>query len=236
MHDSWIAPGRRVLVIAPHPDDETLGCGGTIARLSRVGARVFVLVVVVGDMARVGGQSRVADRVDEFAKACELLGVERGEVCWTDPERHMRLDLIPQLDLVKLIEDQAPVSLRAVRPEVVLMPAAGGTNQDHVAVHRAAYVVMRPHADAVKPTPPVVLGYSIPEERSWSTAPEPATISVDTSSDLPTKLAALEAYRSQSQPVGHPRYLGHVEALDRMAGYDVGVESAERFVPYRLVC
>jgi LmbE family N-acetylglucosaminyl deacetylase len=236
MHESWIAPGRRVLVIAAHPDDETLGCGGTIARLTRVGARVFVLAVVVGDMARVGGESRVADRVDEFSKACELLGVERGEVCWTDAERHMRLDMVPQLDLVRLIEDEAPVSLRAIKPDVVFMPAAGATNQDHVAVHQAALVVMRPHADALKPTPPVVLGYSIPEERSWASATVPATITVDTSRDLATKLAALEAYRSQAQPPGHPRFLGHVEELDRMAGYDAGVESAERFVPYRFVC
>ena len=236
MPESWIAPGRRVLVIAPHPDDETLGCGGTIARLTRVGARVFVLAVVVGDMPRVGGQSRVDERLDEFVKACELLGVERGEVCWTDAERHMRLDTVPQLDLVRLIEDQAELSLHAIKPEAVLIPAAGGTNQDHVAVHRAAYVVMRPHAGALKSVPPVVLGYSIPDERSWPAGLEPATITIDTSNDLPTKLAALEAYRSQAQPPGHPRHLDHVAALDRMAGYDVGVASAERFVPYRFVC
>jgi LmbE family N-acetylglucosaminyl deacetylase len=148
----------------------------------------------------------------------------------------MRLDVVPRLELVKLIEDDAAVSLRAIRPEVVLMPAAGGTNQDHVAVHRAAYVVMRPHAPGLKPTPPVVLGYSIPEERSWSVGNEPATVIVDTSEDLPTKLAALEAYGSQAQPAGHPRNRDHVEALDRMTGYDVGLASAERFVPYRFVC
>ncbi len=236
MHDSWIAPGRRVLVIAPHPDDETLGCGGTIARLTRVGARVFVMAVVVGDMPRVGGDSRVSERLDEFAKACELLGVEQSEVCWTDSERHMRLDLVPQLDLVRLIEDDAALSMRATRPEVVLMPAAGGTNQDHVAVHRAAFVVMRPHAGSLKPTPPVVLGYSIPEERAWSGGLEPSTIAVDTSEDLTTKLAALDAYRSQAQPPGHPRHIDHVEMLDRMTGYDLGVAAAERFVAYRLVC
>lgn len=235
MSESWIAPGRRVLVIAPHPDDETLGCGGTIARLTRVGARVFVLAVVVGDLARLGGESRVADRLDEFTKACELLGVEASQVCWTDPERHMRLDRVSRLELVKLIEDDATVSLRAVRPEAVLMPASGGTNQDHIAVHRAAYVVMRPHADALKPAPPVVLGYSIPDERAWSRELEPASIAVDISQDLPTKLAALEAYGSQAQPAGHPRHLGHVEELDRMCGYDLGVEAAERFVPYRFV-
>lgn len=235
MVDAWIAPGRRVLVIAAHPDDETLGCGGTIARLSRTGARVFVLAVVVGDMARVGGRSLVSERLDEFAKACELLGVEHGDVCWRDAERHMRLDTVPQVDLVRLIEVQAPLSLRSLRPDAVLMPAAGGTNQDHVAVHRAAYVAVRPHASALKPVPPVVLGYSIPEERAWSLHREPATIAVDISEDLGTKLAALESYRSQSQPSGHPRHAAHVEALDRMCGYDVGVGAAERFVPYRFV-
>ncbi len=193
------------------------------------------MAVVVGDLDRVGGASRSGERSDEFTKACELLGVERGEVCWTDSRLHMRLDAVPRLDLVKLIEDEASLSVRAIRPDVVLMPAAGGTNQDHVAVHRAAYVVMRPHADALKPVPATVLGYSIPDERAWSRELEPATISVDTSADLHTKLAALEAYASQAQPPGHPRHVDHVEALDRMAGYDVGVESAERFVPYRFV-
>ena len=235
MVETWLAPGRRVLVIAAHPDDETLGCGGTVARLARVGARVSVLAVVVGDMERVGGRSDVADRLDEFAKACELLGVERGEVCWRDAERHMRLDMVPQLDLVRLIEDEAPLSLRALEPDVVLMPAQGATNQDHLAVHRAAYVAVRPHVRALKSVPPIVLGYTIPDERAWSLHREAATIAVDTSLDLATKLVALEAYGSQAQPLGHPRYVAHVEALDRMCGYDLGVEAAERFVPYRFV-
>ena len=117
----------------------------------------------------------------------------------------MRLDRVATLDLVKLIEDEAENSLRNVRPEVVFIPAAGGTNQDHVAVHRASYIVVRPHVDELKPTPPIVLGYSIPEERGWSRDLEHASITVDTTVDLETKLKALAAYRSQAQPPGHPR-------------------------------
>lgn len=235
MIDRWLPHDATVLVIAAHPDDETLGCGGTISRLSRMGADVHVSVVTVGSLARVGGTSAIAQRLEEFAAACQVLGVTSGQVCWPDETRHMRLDVTPRLELVRLLEEEADLSLASIRPDVLFIPSHIATNQDHAAIHQAAFIVARPHANSLKHVPQFVLGYTIPEERAWSTSELGHTVAVDTSGHLETKLKALAAYASQAQPHGHPRHAGRVEELDRAAGYDLGVTAAERFVPYRFL-
>src|SRR5262249_54056161 len=78
-------PGATVLVLAPHPDDETLGAGGTIARLTAAGAAVHVLAVACPDGSMWGGHSDPAVRVKEFQAACDILGVaERTVACTGD--------------------------------------------------------------------------------------------------------------------------------------------------------
>lgn len=229
-----LRPGARVLCVAPHPDDETLGCGGTLARWAAAGAEVYVLAVTVGDLPQVGARSERATRAEEFAAACKALGVRDQEIAWADDAKHMRLDACPQLELVKLIEDEARLSLRAIAPDVLLIPFGGGHNQDHIAVHRACFTVARPHARALKPVPPVVLGYRIPEE-AWSTAPEPAPLIVDTTETLETKLAAFTWYGTQMRPAGHPRALEQIRRNDEALGGQIGVGAAEAFVPYRVL-
>ena len=146
----------------------------------------------------------------------------------------MRLDACAQFDLVKLIGEEARLSLRSVAPDVLLIPFGGGHNQDHVAVHRACFTVARPHARALKPVPPVVLGYRIPEE-AWSTAPEPAPVLVDTTATLETKLAAFKCYGTQLRPAGHPRALEQIRRNDEALGGQIGLGAAEAFVPYRVL-
>lgn len=226
--------GVRVLCIAPHPDDETLGCGGTLARWAAEGAEVFVLAVTVGNLPQVGALSETQTRAAEFRAACARLGMRDCEIAWADEEKHMRLDQCPQYELVKLIEDDARLSLRAVQPEVLLVPFGGGHNQDHLAVHRACFTVARPHVRALKPVPAAVLGYRIPEE-AWSTAPEPAPVVVDTTDFLPTKLDAFACYGTQARPPEHPRSLEQIRRADAALGGQLGLGAAEAFTPYRVL-
>jgi len=221
-----------VLVIAPHPDDESFGCGGFIARLAAGGAQVHVQAVTVGDLPQLGAASETRTRVAEFEAACAKLGVAGQDIAWMDDARHMRLDVCPQYELVRLIESEARFSLATVNPAIVLMPTGTGFNQDHLAVHRAAFTAMRPHAPALKPVPPLVLGYAIPEE-GWTIQPPATPFIVDTSGHGATKLAALACYGSQLRPGGHPRALAQIELADRACGGAYGLESAERFEVYR---
>lgn len=229
-----LAPGTRVLCVAPHPDDETLGCGGTLARWAAVGVEVYVLAITVGDLPQVGAVSARDARAEEFDAACHILGVAGHEIAWADDTRHMRLDQCPQLELVKLIEDNARLSLQKLRPQVMLIPFGGGHNQDHVAVHRACFTVARPHVRAQKPVPDLVLGYRIPEE-AWSATPEPAPFIVDTTTTLDTKLDAFACYGSQARPAGHPRGIEQIRRADEALGGQLGLGAAEAFVPYRVL-
>lgn len=222
----------RVLVVAPHPDDESFGCGGFIARLAAEGAEVYVQAITVGDLPQLGARSQARTREDEFREACAVLGVKGHNIAWIDDARHMRLDVCPQYDLVRLIESEAVHSLASVQPDILLMPFAGGFNQDHLAVHRAAFTAARPHAPELKHVPPVVLGYAIPEE-NWSLSPEAMPCVIDTSAFIDAKAAALACYSSQLRPSGHPRALEQIARLDAACGGEYGLAAAERFAVYR---
>lgn len=226
--------GTRVLVIAPHPDDETLGAGGTIAWLTSTGARVDVLVITSGAPTATpeGSIEGSAGREAELADACAVLGINHHTIAWThglraaDPGRHLP-------DLVALIESGSGPSLATTRPDVLLVPN-GGHHQDHRAVHDAGLAAIRPGARAGRPLPRLVLGYDGPDDR-WLTdrLPHPATI--DITGQVPAKTKALNCYPSQLREDPHPRSLPKIAAYDEATGARIGTAAAEAFTVYRIV-
>ncbi|WP_395110624.1 PIG-L deacetylase family protein [Actinomadura sp. SCN-SB] len=221
-----------VLTIATHPDDETLGAGGTLNRLARAGISVHVLAVCCHTAPMWGGTSDSALRTKEFNAACDALGVTGRHIAWINDERsaypggHLR-------ELVELIETDSPLSLQELRPTLLFIPAATGFHQDHQAVHQAAFAAAR-HGGTLKHTPRIVLGYAGPED-SWSRDTEPWRVHIDTSDNWPAKRAALSAYASQLREANHPRNIDRIHTIDTAAGASVGLELAETFVPYRVM-
>jgi LmbE family N-acetylglucosaminyl deacetylase len=225
-----LCKGQQALVVAPHPDDETLGCGGTIARLVADGVEVHVLAVTVRAASMWGGVSDPATRVAEFARAGDALGVSKKTVAWVDDTGET--DLVVRA-VVNLIERHDEVSLDAVRPDVLFMPAAGGFHQDHQVVHQAAFAAARQHGRGLKHTPPLVLGFRGVEDH-WSASEQPWRCHIDISEHWDTKAQALRCYGSQLRGHGHPRNIEHIRTVDAAAGGALGWHYAETFVPYRL--
>lgn len=228
--------GQRVLVVMPHADDETFGCGGTMARVRAEGGEVFVVVAAVGDLRHydashpyVTGETRAR----ELAQAMETLGVDDFEILFNDPERHMRLDAVPRLELVRLIESEGRLSIDRVRPTVLILPAIS-YNQDHEAVFKAGFAACRPHLGAVKPFVRVVLAADAPQ-LAWTHTPFHPNFYVDITHHLETKLRAHACHRSQLRPPPHHASLDHIERLARMRGSEIAVEAAEAFYCYRHV-
>ncbi|MQS38310.1 PIG-L deacetylase family protein [Streptomyces katsurahamanus] len=222
-----LPPGSTVLVVAPHPDDETLGAGGTIARLTA--AQIGVHVLVIACRSHPGSDPVV--RARELVQACTVLGVASHHIAFTgspaatDPGARMA-------ELVHLIESGPGLSLRTLRPAGLLIPADGSFHQDHRAVHDAAVAAARPSEYA----PALVLGYRGPEDTLWtSQAGARGTVAVDTSGVSETKAKALSAYTTQMRSAPHPRSPETIAALDRAAGASAGTIMAELLVPYRLV-
>ncbi|MHB2021017.1 MAG: PIG-L deacetylase family protein [Candidatus Xenobia bacterium] len=229
---SRLFSGRKILCIAPHADDESLGCGGLMVRAQEEGARVYILVVSVGNLVRVTSNGEMVQgttRREELAKAAGVLGVEDWELLFDDEETHLRLDAMPRRDLAALLERDARLSIGRLAPDLVLLPALS-YNQDHEAVLRAGLVACRPHDPAAKPVPSHVWLYEYPP-LSWNLRHEnfKPGVYVDISKHLDRKLEAYASHASQVRDGVHQNSLENVSALARLRGKEVGVEAAEAF-------
>ena len=196
-------PGTSTLVVAAHPDDEVLACGGTIARLTALGATVRVLFLADGVHSRVQAPSAdtnsLAERRDAARHACYILGAE-------PPEFRDYPD--NQLDTVALLEltQQVEASVECHSPDTVLTHHSADLNVDHRRVHEAVTTACRP-----QPGHPVqrLLFFEVASSTEWQSPdygrPFAPNLFVDISTTLHRKLDALRAYHVELRRWPHSR-------------------------------
>ena len=218
-----------VVIVAAHPDDEVLGCGGSIARHADAGDHVQVLIVAEGATSRQQQRDRgqVDTELSELAyaaqKAGEILGATGVELLDLPDNR---LDSIVRLDLVKLIEAR----IERYQPQIVYTHHAGDVNIDHRRLHEAVVTACRPTpGHSVKR----LLSFEVASSTEWQppgSAPafQPNWF-VDISEQWDRKRLALEAYASEMRPWPHARSIQALEHLARWRGAQVGVQAAEAF-------
>jgi LmbE family N-acetylglucosaminyl deacetylase len=224
-----LASRKQVLVVAAHPDDEVLGCGGTIARHADSGDQVQILIVAEGSTSRQQKRDRaqLQDELSALSKAAQIagtiLGAARVELLDLPDNR---LDSFDRLDLIKLIEE----CVDRHQPECVYVHHSGDVNVDHRRLHEAVVT-------ACRPTPGHVVRRLLSFEVSSSTEWQPPASAlafqpnwfVDISGQWERKLEALMAYQNEMRDWPHARSLEAVEHLARWRGAQVGVEAAEAF-------
>jgi len=222
-----------ILVLAAHPDDEVLGCGGTIAKFADEGAKVHVAFLADGVLAREGGAvSHVAalgTRRAAAQKACGILGV--ASLSFGDfPDN--RMDAVALLDVTKAAE----ALIARHQPQAVFTHHAGDVNIDHRRLHEAVVAACRP-----QPGHPVktLLCFEVPSSTEWQLpGSAPAFVPnwfVDVSRTFERKLLALEAYSAELREWPHPRSRQGVGHLAHWRGASVGVDAAEAFMLGRQV-
>ena len=220
---------QQVLVVAAHPDDEVLGCGGTIAHHAEAGDTVHVLLVAEGATSRQQQRNRANARQELLtltqAAQCaqQILGTTSTELLGLPDNR---LDSIDRLDLVKRIEEK----LQQYMPQIVYVHHAGDVNIDHRRLHEAVVTACRP-----MPGQPVrsLLSFEVASSTEWQppgSAPafQPNWF-VDITGQWERKRKALEAYAAEMRPWPHARSIKALEHLARWRGAQVGVEAAEAF-------
>ena len=224
---------ENILVVAAHPDDEVLGCGGTIARHSQNGDKVKILIVAEGATSRLDKRSRVecSEALSKLTlatqKASKILGASAFEIL-NLPDN--RLDSLERLDLIKIIESH----IDEWQPSIIYTHHSGDVNIDHRLLHEAVITASRP-----QPNQPVktLLSFEIPSSTEWQPPGSAPSFNpnwfVNISSQWLLKKSALNEYNSEMREWPHPRSIEACEHLCRWRGAQVGVEAAEAFILLR---
>jgi len=212
------------LIIAAHPDDEVLGCGGTMARLAQAGNAVSVLILGEGATSRDNAPPHAAhDLTLACQKACATLGV-RDIALAGMPDN--RFDTIPLLDIAKRIEAE----IERVNPVHLYTHHGGDLNTDHAIAFRAALIAARP---APGNTLREMRTFEIPSSTEWAfgrfAPPFNPNVFVDISATLDLKLAAMTLYKSETRPAPHPRSPQALQAAAQQRGSTAGFTAAEAF-------
>jgi LmbE family N-acetylglucosaminyl deacetylase len=225
----------RVLVIAAHPDDEILGCGGTMNRHINKGDEVEVLIVAEGVTSRENARDTKAvsqeleDLKNISIKANRVLGVSKVSFLGLADNR---LDSYDLLDVIKPISEVIEKS----NPDIIYTHFDNDLNIDHRIVSQAVITYCRPQKGLnVKE----VNFFEVPSSTEWQTGTFGPGFSpnlfVDISDELDNKLKALEVYKSEMREWPHSRSIKGVEHLSRWRGAMTGLEAAEAFVTARRI-
>jgi LmbE family N-acetylglucosaminyl deacetylase len=225
---------NRILVVAPHIDDETLGVGGTIARLAHEGHEIFVVVMAghgnIPEQHLLGGHDRFDHIKTEGAKAMKILGVK--ELLYRELPVLMISKYYTTLEVNKLAND----IVKEIQPNILFVPYLWDVHEDHRIFANAFCVAWRPNTEYGKNIREVYM-YETVSETHWSMPfVEPVfspNVWFDISRYLETKISAFSCFKSQLHSTPHARSLEAIESLAKWRGSQVSMNAAEAFISIR---
>lgn len=222
---------QRLLVIAPHSDDEVLGCGGLISKIKSSGGKVFVLIFNVGSIEKFNNEKFTNLRKKETSDAMKFLKVDGYDTIFDSPDDNRYLDAKPLHTLISKIETDSKVSLAKIKPTIVAIPSINSHHQDHVHVFKACIAALRPIST---PIADVVISYEAPEHSRWSASGvfQP-NLYIDIEKHLHRKIAAFYKYKSQVRVGGRDKHT--IENHAEYRGKEVGRRVCEAYFVHRLI-
>ena len=206
---------KNILVLAAHPDDETLGCGATISKLSEKGHNIQLLTFTDG----VGARGEKGDRNSKLGACCEILGIKE-YFFGSFPDNAM--DSVQLLDVCKFIGSNVKYI-----PDIIFTHHPDCLNIDHEIVYRATITHFRPqegHNTAI-------YSYYVPSSTDYNPLGNfNGNVYFDVKNHKDTKLKCLmECYDEEMRKRPHSRSYDNVENLMKTWGSEVGLEYAEKF-------
>lgn len=207
----------KILVVAAHPDDEVLGCGGTIARLVDEGHEVVAACMTMG---------RSDEQAACLLPACDMIGVDSHHILGF---RDNEMDTTPLLRVCEALETLLDITAY----DRIYTHHPGDLNIDHQITARAVLTATRP-----KPGCKVkeIFAFEVPSSTEWNfgtAQPFVPNVYVDLGHHIHKKIKALECYESEMREEPHPRCPLGVNSLAERRGFECGVVSAEAFMLLR---
>tara|TARA_Y100000996_G_scaffold341051_1_gene278256 strand:+ start:414 stop:1055 length:642 start_codon:yes stop_codon:yes gene_type:complete len=210
-----------ILILAAHPDDEVIGMGGTIKKLSKSN-KIHLCVVSDGASAQYSDKKMIEERKNACKKSGKILGISN--YTFLDfPD--MKLDTIPHVEINKKLEKL----IKKINPRIVYTTPNNDLNKDHQKVFESTLVVTRPHSSNVNQ----VLSYEFPGlKRKTSTM---HNVYEDISKEFSYKVKAFKMYKSEVENFPHPRSLDSIESFAIQRGVESNTKKAEAFELIRLI-
>ena len=228
----------KILVVVAHPDDEILGMGGTIKKLSKSKNEIKIVVMATGIAARRSINFKNSTKYNinktenriitkqihtlklHARKAVKLLGVTDIEFL-NYPDNEM--DKVSNLELTKSIEK----IIHSFKPEVVYTHTPFDVNIDHIACYRAVLTATRPKKNTIVKK---VISFEVPSSSEWNfTSTFTPNTFVDITHEIKNKIKALQAYKTESEKYPHPRSTKALQAIGNRWGTVSGFSVAEAF-------
>jgi LmbE family N-acetylglucosaminyl deacetylase len=223
---------KTVLIIAAHPDDEILGCGGTMAKYAAGGNSVFLLILGEGITSRFGTRKeglkskQLARLKTASVKAARIVGIER-VFMFDFPDN--RFDTVPLLEIIKKIEKVK----NDIKPSIVYTHHRNDLNIDHRIVYEATLTACRPlKGEIVKE----IYSFEVPSSTNWnypnSFSPN---VFIDINKTIDKKIAALNSYQTELRQFPHPRSEEAVRSIAKYWGSLSATGCAEAFETIRVI-
>lgn len=214
----------KILIIAPHPDDEVLGCGGAIAKYSRQGHELNVCVATEA-YAPDWSEKFIKERPKEIQKVAKILGIKKNYLLGLPT---VKLDTIPQKELNQKIL----ALIKRVKPEIVYLPHGGDINKDHRLIFEAGLVALRPSS---KTGVKKILCYETLSETAEGRSIKEflPNFYENIANEFKKKVKAMRVYKSEIKKFPHPRSLAMMEILAKNRGSEAGFKYAEAFMLIR---
>ena len=223
---------KKILIVAAHPDDEVLGCFGTVARLIKKGYEAYTLILGEGKTSR--DEKRVIENKkveldilnSEIKKANDIIGIKK---CFVYDFPDNRFDSVDLLDIIKVISKIK----EEIKPDIIFTHYGNDLNIDHKITYQAVITATRPmENESVKE----IYSFEILSSTEWQ---YPISFSPDVFFDIKDtielKLSAMKCYKSELCEYPHPRSLKGIELNAKYNGMKVGKNYVEAFKSVRVI-
>ena len=201
-------------MISAHPDDEVIGMGATIKKLSLTN-KIWLCVVSEGASAQYSNKKMIKVRRDACKKSSKILGISK--IQFLDyPD--MRLDSVSHLEINKELEK----IIRKLKPKIVYSPPSHDLNKDHQKVFESSLVITRPLVSSVKS----LLCYELPGPVREPFRP---TVYENVEKEFSYKIKGFKMYKNEIMKFPHPRSINAIENLAIYRGTQSGLRKAEAF-------
>jgi N-acetylglucosamine malate deacetylase 1 len=224
-----IKKNNSVLVVAAHPDDEAIGCFGTLLKHYKFGDEINIIFLSDGVSSRGINKKKKYERKKNCLKVLKIIGLNSKNVFFLDYPDNM-MDTVPLLDVIKNIEEIK----KKIQPNVLYTHFSNDLNIDHRIAYQAAITASRPSKNE---TIKKILCFEIVSSTEWSDKNKQIfspNYFVDISKFINRKLKALAIYDKEIKKSPNARSLENIKNLALLRGSSVGVNYAEAFFIERI--